>query len=285
MARTSNITFGQVAAIADAMKAAGTRPTARAVRESIGSGSLGTIHKLLQQWTGKGNAQDEGETEAAELPMHIQNALMDFVGTEIATACEQINEELQAASEALDDIAQDNQRAYIANENLQRELDQCHQERAAAMAMLNTTREELKDAHKAREKLTEEKTALLRDLDRTQRQVELFTGYAPELDAARTALAVSENKRIEAEKAAAVLAAELNASERRAEEAIKSIGEMRNHAKAKDEETRTANKHYEACAARMEAAAREIESLRKPKPSPTAKAVNAKPAKVINANS
>lgn len=35
MARTSNITFGQVAQIADAMKAAGNRPTARAVRERI----------------------------------------------------------------------------------------------------------------------------------------------------------------------------------------------------------------------------------------------------------
>ena len=34
MARTTNITFGQVAAIADAMKAAGTRPTARAVRDT-----------------------------------------------------------------------------------------------------------------------------------------------------------------------------------------------------------------------------------------------------------
>lgn len=109
MARTSNITFGQVAQIADAMKAAGNRPTARAVRERIGSGSMGTIHKLLQQWQGKGSEADE-ETEAAELPNHIQSALMDFIGTEIATACEPLNEELQVAKSDLEEIALDNER-------------------------------------------------------------------------------------------------------------------------------------------------------------------------------
>lgn len=50
MARESTITTEQVAAAADNIKAAGGKPTARAVREVLGTGSMATILKHLQQW-------------------------------------------------------------------------------------------------------------------------------------------------------------------------------------------------------------------------------------------
>ena len=50
MGRDATITPDQVYAIADAIKAEGGKPTLRAVRERLGSGSMGTITKLLQGW-------------------------------------------------------------------------------------------------------------------------------------------------------------------------------------------------------------------------------------------
>jgi hypothetical protein len=50
MAREASITSEQISVIADNIKAQGGRPTARAVRDAIGTGSMATILKLLQQW-------------------------------------------------------------------------------------------------------------------------------------------------------------------------------------------------------------------------------------------
>lgn len=108
MARTSNITFGQVAQIADAMKAAGTRPTARAVRERIGSGSMGTIHNLLKQWQGKGPSEDD--EDKPDLPQHVTEAIMDFVQTMTAERIEDMADQLRDAQEAADDLARENER-------------------------------------------------------------------------------------------------------------------------------------------------------------------------------
>lgn len=110
MARTSNITFGQVAQIADAMKAAGTRPTARAVRERIGSGSMGTIHNLLKQWQGKGPSEDN--EEKPDLPQHVTDAIMDFVSTMTGERIEDMTEQLRDAQDAADDLARENDRYY-----------------------------------------------------------------------------------------------------------------------------------------------------------------------------
>lgn len=276
MARTSNITFGQVAAIADAMKAAGTRPTARAVRERIGSGSMGTIHKLLQQWQGKGNETDE-DSEPAELPAHIQNALMDFIGTEIATACEPLNMELEAAKEAAEDIALDNERLHSAFDMLMIDLDRTREERAAAMAQLNLTRDTLAASDTERDELRSRITELLRDLDRSQRQTEMMASYATDLDKARTALTQSERFRINAEKAVAVISAQLTAEIDKTCELKERTGNAIATAAAREAELKQANIQYQTCAARLESAAREIESLRKPKATP--KVATPKPAK------
>lgn len=276
MARTSNITFGQVAAIADAMKAAGTRPTARAVRERIGSGSMGTIHKLLTQWNGKGSESDE-DSEAAELPSHIQNALMDFIGTEIATACEPLNEELQAAKEAAEDLAESNERINAAYDEQGRDLMHCQQERAAAMAQLALTREALKEAQQKWNALEESNNEYRLELDRSQRQVEMLASYAPELAQAKAALSEMTEKATAAEKSAAVLTAQLTAETAKSEELRARLDQGEKTHKSLQNEFIQENIRYRACAARLEAAAREIESLRKPKAAP--KVATPKPAK------
>lgn len=50
MPRESTITFNMVAAIADSLFKQGKKPTARAVREALGVGSMATVLKHLRQW-------------------------------------------------------------------------------------------------------------------------------------------------------------------------------------------------------------------------------------------
>lgn len=277
MARISNITFGQVAQIADTLKAAGTRPTARAVRERIGSGSMGTIHKLLQQWQGKASAEDD-KGEASALPDHIQKALMDFIGTEIATACEPINEELQEAKEATEQIAEENIRLETVIDRLQHERDEVQNNYASLKGSIAEIRHEASEAKEQWKNLQASNTELLRELDRAQRQIEMFANCGPELEKTKAALAQSEENRFAAEKDAAVLAAQLDASKRQAQDLADRMKAAEISKRNKEDELKQANNHYQACAARLEAAAREIESLRKPKPAtqPKAKSTTAK---------
>lgn len=223
---------------------------------------MGTIHRLLQQWQGKGSDGDE-ENEGAELPQHIQSALMDFIGTEIATACEPINEELQAAKEAANDLAEDNERQAIAYQEQGRDLIASLENLAAARANLEQTKSVLAGHESEVFKLRQQVSDLLRELDRSQRQTEMLASYQPELITARAALEKSETNRFEAEKEAAVLAAQLDAAKRQANDLSDRLKAAECNSRNKDEAIKQANNHYQACSARLESAAREIESLRK----------------------
>lgn len=261
MARTSNITFGQVAAIADAMKAAGNRPTARAVRERIGSGSMGTIHKLLQQWAGKASA-DGDEDDAPELPSSIATTLMDFVSTQVAEACEPLNDELKAAQEENEALANENERLEAVIDRLQNERDHAEQRLAAANAQLAMTKDALAGSDSERDDLRCRNTELLRDLDRAQRQTEMLANLQPDLVKAQIALSESEAKRTEAEKAAAVFSAQLEAQTTRVNDLAERL---------KDTESRAANSRVELvntaaalakCSAELASAGRELAELK-----------------------
>jgi chromosome segregation ATPase len=273
MARTSNITFGQVAAIADAMKAAGNRPTARAVRERIGSGSMGTIHNLLKQWSGKEQADEEGD--AAELPSHIQSALMDFIGTEIATACEPLNEELQAAKEAADAIAEDNERLNSAWEMQDLDLSRCREERAAAMAQLNLTRDELMKARMIRDDLQSQVMQLQRDLDRANRQTEMLANMQPDLVQAQNALASSEADRIKSEKDAAVLLAQLVAETKHSADLAERLNAAEKRNASQEAELKTAQATAQRATAELGSVARELADAK----AQTVKSVKSSPKK------
>ena len=281
MARTSNITFGQVAAIADAMKAAGTRPTARAVRERIGSGSMGTIHKLLQQWAGK-VAEADDEDDSPELPSSIASTLMDFVSTQVAEACEPLNEELQAARDAANQIAEDNERMHTAFDEQGRELVNMLEKFAASNATLEQTRAVLADHESEVFKLRAQVSELLLELDRSKRQTEMLASLQPDLVEAQNRLAEARNGREDAQRDAAVLAAQLAAKTEQANDLAERLKTCESRADRQTEELKQANNHYQAYAARLDAAAREIESLKMSKAkTPTAP----KPSKKIPAKS
>jgi len=206
MARISNITFGQVAQIADAMKAAGARPTARAVRERIGFGSMGTVHKLLQQWAGKvgGASEDEGE---AELPSHITKALMDFIGSEVATAQETLQEELQEAQEEAAALASENERLGKIIEELEQTLADERTTAATIEGKALTLAEEVASwkTQCINERHAAENTRL--ELAKALLQLEAVPAKDAELATLKAELSTEHEKRINAEKQAAVFEA------------------------------------------------------------------------------
>lgn len=263
MARTTQITFGQVAQFADQMKAAGTRPTARALRERIGSGSMGTIHRLLQQYNGTTTSDKLEETP--ELPASIASALMDFVSIEVATACEPINLKLTEATEASDSLAVENERLEEVIIHLQSERDNSEHQRAAQDGkaqeldrQLGEIRTDLIQSRRTIENLN-------RDLAGASNRAEALEKLAAEVEPLKEKVTRAQLEKLEAEKQAAVMAARLEGMTQRAEEASDRAESAEKQTTLLREEIKQANSLYQACASRLEAAVREIESIRKAK--------------------
>ena len=261
MARTSNITFGQVAQIADAMKAAGNRPTARAVRERIGSGSMGTIHKLLQQWQGKGSEADE-ETEAAELPNHIQSALMDFIGTEIATACEPLNEELHQAKADLEEIALDNERLNRAYDQQCGDVERLISDLANAKGQLMTIKDEFAEVKTEKERLQSVVNEQLREIDNLLRQRELFAALPHELSMLKQAHDDLNVDFAKANTERAVLSAQLNAAAERADDLAARLANAEKRNATQEVELKTASTTAQSATAELSAIARELAEIK-----------------------
>ena len=261
MARTSNITFGQVAQIADAMKAAGNRPTARAVRERIGSGSMGTIHKLLQQWQGKGSEADE-ETEAAELPNHIQSALMDFIGTEIATACEPLNEELQVAKSDLEEIALDNERLNRAYDQQCADVERLMSDLGNAKGQLMTIKDEFAEVKTEKERLQSVVNEQLREIDNLLRQRELFAALPHELSLLKQAHESLANDYAQANTERAVLSAQLNAAADRGDDLATRLASAEKRNATQETELKTASTTAQRATAELSAIARELAEMK-----------------------
>jgi len=187
MARISTVTFAQVATIADTMTAAGLRPTARAVRERLGTGSMGTIHKLIQQWAGKGSADDEAE-DAPELPASIASVLMDFVSTQVAEACEPLAEELREAKAAALELAEENERLCREVERLAEEVRTREIDHAQALATLTAATAAGDKARQDAELARSREADLVRELDRMGMKLEDLERTRDELKDVRASL-------------------------------------------------------------------------------------------------
>lgn len=259
MARTSNITFGQVAAIADAMKAAGNRPTARAVRERIGSGSMGTIHKFLQQWQGNNSAEG---IEAPELPESIASALMDFVYTEIATACEPLNGLLRHAKEDADEIALENVRLHAIHEQLNDDITHLMRELATAKGQLMTIRDEFTEVKLERDRLGATVNDQLREIDRLERQRDMFAALPLELSQLKQAHDVLVTQCASVTTERAVLAAQLNAATERTNDLVERLANTEKRNVAQDAELKAAQVTAQRATAELGSVARELAEVK-----------------------
>jgi chromosome segregation ATPase len=213
MARETTLTQEQINAAADAIRADGGKPTARAVRERIGSGSMATILKFLQAWQG---GQIKPTEHAIALPPALQRALVDFIGLEIASARAGIEAELVAAQTALADLINESERQASTIELQAQALEAssaAQAEQAGRMGQLESDLARATDDAQ-QERLAAE--AARTELAKSLLRLEAMPRLEHEVDVLRAELAEQSQARTHAEQAAAVAIAEHKASERRA---------------------------------------------------------------------
>jgi chromosome segregation ATPase len=95
------VTFAEVAAVADRIKARGERPTVQRVRGELGSGSLATLQRHFTAWREKHRS---GAVESVTLPVELQRAMLGHIERAAAEARADLQAELaetQSEREAL----------------------------------------------------------------------------------------------------------------------------------------------------------------------------------------
>ncbi|CAJ0718582.1 Chromosome partition protein Smc [Ralstonia thomasii] len=205
MGREATISPEQVRAIADAIKAEGGKPTLRSVRERLGTGSMGTIAKLLQQWKA---GQERQATAELVLPPALQRAVLDFMTAELSAARAPLEADLAEQQQAAADLAAENERQAGTIEDQAAELEALAAEKAAAEGKAEQLAADLaagkEEAARERQAAEQARTELAKAMLR----LEAMPRLESDLAAIRTELAKERQGRIEAEQQAAVLAAQ-----------------------------------------------------------------------------
>ena len=202
--RKATVTQEEVNAAADRLLASGTKPTARAVHEEIGRGSMATVLRLLQNWL---SAQGQAHETQAALPAALQRVLMDFIAQEVASAKLSLEQNLVNSQLAQNDLIDENERLSAEIEELKTDLNELkssHQQLEGRCAQLTTDLENARQAaetqRQAGEHARTEVAKLLLRLEGVPRLESELAKLKEDLDAER-------KLRVAAEQSAAVAVA------------------------------------------------------------------------------
>lgn len=267
MPREATISYDQVAATADAIKAEGGRPNSRNIRERLGQGSMGTIHKLLTQWqTGQARHIDATLT----LPPPLQRSILDFMSQELASARATLEAELVEAQMAASDLATENERQASHLEALQNAIDELQDDASTVKGQLAQMEKDLAEARDESGRERQEAEKARTELAKAQLQLEGVPRLEAELDRRsgeladlRQQLQQAQAAIAAAEQESAVRQAKLDASQARAEDLDARRASAEQQAKELGRELSAATLATQAGQARLEAAAREVDDLRK----------------------
>lgn len=205
MGREATVTAEQVHAIADAIKAEGGKPTSRAVRERLGSGSMGTIVKFLQSWKA---GQERRTVAELALPPALQRVVLEFMETELAAARAPLEADLAEQLQTTADLASENERQNGMIEDQAAEIETLASEKSAAEGKAEQL---VVDLASAKEEATRERQGAEHartELAKAQLRLEAMPRLEADLATVREELAKERQGRIEAEQQAAVLAAQ-----------------------------------------------------------------------------
>lgn len=129
MARESSITFEQVAAAADNIKAQSQKPTARNVREALGAGSMATVLKFLQQW--QSGQVRQSQTIDDTLDVSIVRAISNQIATKVQEATADATAQLADLQSETDTLITENERQAAELENKAVELAALQEQHSA----------------------------------------------------------------------------------------------------------------------------------------------------------
>ena len=267
MPRESTVTFEQVAAAAEAIKAEGGKTTARAVRERLRTGSMGTIHKMLQQWLAGQGRQAE---PALTLPPGVQRAILDFLSEELAAGRVTLAADLADQQQAATDLATENERQMLTIDSQESTIALLQAEIAGQGGRLIQVEADLvrarEEANRERQGAELARTELAKALLR----LEAMPRMEADLEAARSALSTERATRTDAEKQAAVAVEKAVGIEARfADLQVKAANDTQARAEAEKQaaisarELADARVAVQAAQLPVESAAREIADLKK----------------------
>lgn len=210
MGRESGLTQDEVNAVADQLRASGVKPTARAVREALGTGSMATILKHLQVWQSQQVRTPEVQTA---LPIGLQRAMVDFISQEVASAKVMLEAELVNVQQSNQDLIVESERQAAALGRTQSTLDALQAEKSELLGRMGQLTKDLQDA-----KSEVEEQRKVAELARTEKaklelRLEGFPRLEAEIERLKLALDVEHNAKVVAEQLAAVSQARLEKTE------------------------------------------------------------------------
>lgn len=206
MTREASITYEQVAAAAEKLKAEGTKPTNRAVQQLVG-GSMATVLKFMQQWKGDQTRQSHmiDDTVDPDVAKSIHNML-----------ARRIQEATADTTSRLAELQTDTAAVIEESERQAAELERSGVELAAAHELCSNLtgrvgQQEI-DIDKLNSELVSERLAAEHartELAKAELRIEAAAKVEVDLAAVREQLEQERQRAIKAEKGAAVLDAQL----------------------------------------------------------------------------
>jgi DNA repair exonuclease SbcCD ATPase subunit len=228
MGRPALITYEQVKAVIDALRADGAKPTIDRIWEALHkAGSKGTVHKLAKQYF----ADLEGTEKAPEslrlLPPDVQRVILAFADDAAATMREKIAEEPLESKREAASLADDNERLTAELDDLRTQVAQAVSDKAAAHGRAEQLANELVAA---REEIGTERAASERArtaLAKAELRLEAIGPLEEELRQSRTERDAQREARSEAERVVAVLSSQQKEHEDRVQELKSSLARIR----------------------------------------------------------
>lgn len=150
MAGRPGVTYEQVAAAADALKAQGKNPTIEAVRLYLGGGAVpkgspNTVHKLLGDWR---NARPTTAAAPIEMPVAIHAAIVQEIQRAVTEARQNLEVELAEARNTADALAEAGEVLETERDTLQERIAEVEADNQQLLGQIEVMRQDL-DSSKA----------------------------------------------------------------------------------------------------------------------------------------
>lgn len=256
MAREATITQEQLNAAADAIRAAGGKPTARALREQLGGGSMATVLRLMQTWQA---GQIKPSAEEITLPPALTRALADYIAQAVAGAKASLEADLAEKTVAQTDLISESERRAETIELQAQALESAVAEAAELNGRLQTLAADLEAvrAEAAQERAGAERART--ELAKAELRLEAVPRIEAELEKLQTSLQTERDARAAAERSLAAEQARAAGLADRVEDLKARLGAAEHQV---TEARAVAEKAQAAQLAATEKAAKDLEAVR-----------------------
>lgn len=210
MAREATITFEQVSAAAETIKAQGGKANSRNVRELLGTGSMATILKYLQQWQGGQSRQNQAIDETLD-PVVIKSISI-HIADKVQAATTALTIQIAEQQTEMDSLISENERQATELEALTtafNALQDQHSQQSGVVQQLEA------EATRTAAELTGERQAAEAariQLAKAELRLEAVPRIEKEIEQVRGELATAQKQAAELHETAAVVNAKLEAA-------------------------------------------------------------------------